>query len=155
MAGREAGLLRDIHVSHIMTRDFTSLAPSAGMAEIKRILSEDHDADIVVVDSNERPLGMVGFADIEDVAFEAGLNNLLYAKDLMHLGPAVLQAEDTLTTLLHRMDASTVDRMAVVADDDSGRVIGVAHREQALKAYSTALMIDWRENSGNRRKHPR
>jgi hypothetical protein len=58
------------------------------------------------------------------------------------------------------MDTGATDRVPVVADDDepgdeSGHVIGIAHRDRALKAHSDALHVDWRESSGNRRKHPR
>lgn len=101
---RAAGLMQDIHVSQIMSRNFTSLIANAGIAEIKRILSEDHDADIVVTDDAGRLLGMVGFAEIRGVAFETGLDNLLYAKDLSRTVPETLQAEDTLTTVLHLME---------------------------------------------------
>jgi len=65
---RAAGLMQDIHVSQIMSRNFTSLNANAGIAEIKRILSEDHDADIVVTDDAGRLLGMVGFAEIRSGA---------------------------------------------------------------------------------------
>ena len=161
---RAAGLMQDIHVLQIMSRNFTSLNANAGIAEIKRILSEDHDADIVVTDDAGRLLGMVGFAEIRGVAFETGLDNLLYAKDLSRTVPETLQAEDTLTTVLHLMDTGATDRVPVVADDDepgdesgheSGHVIGIAHRDRALKAHSDALHVAWRESSGNRRKHPR
>ncbi len=152
---RAAGLMQDIHVSSIMSRNVTSLASSTGIAEIKRILSENHAADIVITDDDGRLLGMVGFAEIKGVAFETGLDNLLYAKDVLRPSPATLQAEDSLTTLLHLMDSGGVDRVPVVADDDSGHVIGAAHRDRALKAHSGALNIAWRESSGNRRKHPR
>ncbi|MDP6474859.1 MAG: CBS domain-containing protein [Alphaproteobacteria bacterium] len=138
-----------------MTRDFTSLAPDAGIAEVKRILSQDHDADIVVVGADGRLLGMVGFADIKDVTFEAGLDSLLNAKDLLRPGAETLVAEDVLATAEQKMEASNSDRLAVVADDESGRVIGIAHRDRALKAHSTALQIAWRETSGDRRKRPR
>jgi CIC family chloride channel protein len=152
---REAGFLRETHVSDFMTRDFTSLAPDAGIAEVKRILSQDHDADIVVVGADGRLLGMVGFADIKDVTFEAGLDSLLNAKDLLRPGAETLVAEDVLATAEQKMEASNSDRLAVVADDESGRVIGIAHRDRALKAHSTALQIAWRETSGDRRKRPR
>ncbi len=49
---RETGFLRETHVADFMTRDFISLAPDAGIAEVKRILSQDHDADIVVIDAD-------------------------------------------------------------------------------------------------------
>ncbi|MBT3171209.1 MAG: chloride channel protein [Rhodospirillaceae bacterium] len=152
---RAAGLMQDIHVSQIMTRNFTSVTPSTGIAEIKRILSEDHNADIVVVDGEKRPLGMVGFGDIKDVAFEAGLDSLLYAKDVLRRSAETLQAEDTIATVLHAMDAAATDRLPVIAEDDSGHVIGIVHRERALKSHSDAVYIAWRESSGNRRKQPR
>ena len=146
--GREVGLMREIRVSHVMTPEFNRLAPTAGIAEIKRILSVDPDADIVVVDEDGRQLSMMGFADIKDVAFEADLDPLFYAADLLHRGPVTLRAGDALTTVLRLMDASGVDRLPVVADDEATRVIGVAHRDTALKAHSEALQGAWREIHG-------
>ena len=146
--GREVGLMREIRVSHVMTPEFNRLAPTAGIAEIKRILSVDPGADIVVVDEDGRQLGMVGFADIKNVAFEADLDPLFYAADLLHRGPVTLRAGDALTTVLRLMDASGVDRLPVVAADEATRVIGVAHRDTALKAHSEALQAAWREIHG-------
>lgn len=146
--GREVGLIREIRVSHVMTREFHRLAPTAGIAEIKRILTGDPDADMVVVDEDGRQLGMVGFADIKDVAFEADLDSLLYASDVLHRGSITLRADDALTTALRLMDASGVDRLPVVADDADARVIGVAYRDKALRAHSEALQAAWRETHG-------
>jgi CIC family chloride channel protein len=148
--GREVGVMRDIDVSRVMTRKFASLAPSASIGKIKQILSEDPDADIVVVDEDGKHLGMVGFADIKDVAFEAGLDGLLYAGDLLHRGPVRLRAGDDVATALRLMDADGVDRLPVVAADESGRVIGVVHRDAALKAHGEALQAAWRESRGGR-----
>jgi CBS domain-containing protein len=142
--------MRDIDVSRVMTRKFASLAPSASIGKIKQILSEDPDADIVVVDEDGKHLGMVGFADIKDVAFEAGLDGLLYAGDLLHRGPVRLRAGDDVATALRLMDADGVDRLPVVAADESGRVIGVVHRDAALKAHGEALQAAWRESRGGR-----
>ena len=52
--------MREVRVSHVMTPQFNRLAPTAGIGEIKQILSVDPDADIVVVDEDGRQLGMVG-----------------------------------------------------------------------------------------------
>ena len=46
------------------------------------------------------------------------------------------------------LDASGEDRLPVVADDEATRVIGVAHRDTALKAHSEALQAAWREIHG-------
>ena len=146
--GREVGAMRDIRVSQVMTRKFTSLAPTAGIGEIKRILAEDPNADIVVVDAGGKQMGMVGFADLKDAAFDADLDRLLYAGDLMHRGPVALRAGDDLATALRLMDAGGVDRLPVVTDDDATRVIGVAHRADTLKAQGEALQAAWRESQG-------
>ena len=118
--GREVGLIREVRVSRIMTREFIRLAPTAGIGEIIRNLSVEPDADIVVVDEDGWQLGMVGFADIKEVAFEADLDPLLYAADQLHRGPIILRADGALITALHLMEASGVDRLPVVAGDESG-----------------------------------
>ena len=118
--GREVGLIREVRVSRIMTREFIRLAPTAGIGEIKRNLSVEPDADIVVVDEDGRQLGMVGFVDIKEVAFKAYLDPLLYAADLLHRGSIILRADGASITALHLMEASGVDRLPVVAGDESG-----------------------------------
>ena len=67
---------------------------------------------------------------------------------MLHRGPVILRAGDALTTVLRLMDASGVDRLPVVADDEAAQVIGVAHRDKALKANSEALQAAWRESRG-------
>ena len=149
--GRELGLMREILVSHVMTREFICLVSTASIGEIKHILSVEPDADIVVVDEDGSQLGMVGFANIKEVAFEADLDPLLYATDLLHPGPIILRADDTLTTALRLMESNGVDRLPVVAWDESGQVIGVAHLDKALKAHSDALQAVWRATHGGTR----
>ncbi len=80
---------------------------------------------------------------------------MLNAKDLARPGVRTLVAEDVLATAEQKMEASNSDRLPVVADDESGRVIGIAHRDRALRAHSKELQITWRETSGDRRKRPR
>ena len=146
--GRELGLMREILVSHVMTREFICLVSTAGIGEIKHILSVEPDADIVVVDEDGLQLGMVGFANIKEVAFEADLDPLLYAADLLHSGPIILRADDRLTAALRLMESNGVDRLPVVVGDESGQVIGVAHLGKALKAHSDALQAAWRATHG-------
>ena len=91
---------------------------------------------------------MVGFADIEEVAFEANFDPLLYAADFLHPGPIILRADDALTTALRLMESNGLDRLPAVAGDESGKVIGVAHLDKALKAHSNALQAAWRATHG-------
>jgi len=95
-----------------------------------------------------RQMVMVSFADLKDAAFDADLDQLLYASDLLNRVPVPLRAGDDLTTALHLMNAGVVDRMTVVADDDSSRAIGISHRAEILKAQGEALKAAWRANQG-------
>jgi len=132
-----------------MKQKFTRLAPTAGVGEIKRILVESPNADIIVVDAEGPQMGMVGFADLKDAAFDAGLERLLYADDLLHHGPGTLRAGDDLATALRLVDTCGVDRLPVVTDDEASRVIGVVHRAETLKAQGDALQAAWRESQGS------
>ena len=86
--------------------------------------------------------------NIKEVAFEADLDPLLYAADLLHSGPIILRADDTLTTVLRLMESNGLDRLPVVVGDESGQVIGVAHLGKALKVHSDALQAAWRATHG-------
>ena len=144
--GREVSAIRNICISQVMTRKFTCLVSTADIGEIKRILAEDLSADIVVMDAEGRQMGMVNFTDLKDAAFDANLDRLLFAGDLVQREQVTLRAGDDLATALRLMDAGVVDRLPVVSDDDAGRVIGVAHRAEILKAQGQALQTAWRES---------
>ena len=78
----------------------------------------------------------------------ADIDQLLYASDLLNRVPVPWRAGDDLTTGLRLMDAGVVDRLPVVADDDSSRAIGIAHRAETLKVQGEALKATWRANQG-------
>jgi len=146
--GREVSAMRDIRISQVMTQKFISLPSTASISEIKRILAEDLNADIVVENAKGQHMGMVSFTDLKDAAFDADLDRLLYVGDLLHRGPVTLRASDDLATAIRLMDAGVVDRLPVVADDDASGVIGIAHRAETLKAQGEALQAAWRETQG-------
>ena len=146
--GRETGLLRESRVGEVMSRRFHAIGRHTNIAAIKELLSNEPDADIVVIDEQHRLVGLVAFADIKDVAFEPGLDPLINAADVAQKSPVSLRVDDDLTTALRLMDAGDVARLPVVADDGSERPIGVVHHAAVVLAHNKALLAARREERG-------
>ena len=146
--GREVGHISDIKVHDVMTHDIHRLPASSPIDDIKRLLASAPDTDIVVVDEAGHLVGMVGFSEIRDIAFESEHDPSLTAADVATRSPVSLLADDDIATCLRLMDANDLRRLPVVEGDGNNRVLGVVRERDAVLAYTRALITARRESEG-------
>ncbi len=138
--GRIEHLLKSKHVADIMTQDFDTIPEGATIEQIRSILESSSHGDFFVVGRDGELVGTITFADIKAVAFDPTLNQLVNARDIARLHPAVLRPSDDLENALKVMDGSGEGSLPVVEDDQTMRVLGIVQHRDALVAYNRALM---------------
>ena len=123
-----------------MTSEYESIGENMPIAEIRDLLQSSPYGDLFVTGGEGEIVGNITFADLKAVAFEASLDSLVNARDIMGLRPAVLMAGTDLEDALKAMEGSGEDCLPVVEDDGTMRVIGIVHHKAAVVAYNRALL---------------
>ncbi len=138
--GRVRHLLKSRRVAELMSDDFQLIAESTGIDRIKALLQSAPHGHFLVVDAHDRLVGRLGFTDIKEVVFDAGLDALINVRDVARRDPVVLLPDDDLEHALALMEASAEDHVPVVEDEAGMKVVGVVHQREVLLAYNRALM---------------
>ena len=67
-----------------------------------------------MVGSEQKPLGVIAFSDIQDILYDPSLRNLVIAEDLMRPLKLSVSPDLALSEALNRMDEEGVHSVAVV-----------------------------------------
>jgi CBS domain-containing protein len=109
--------------------EVVTVAPEATAAEIARAMEHHAVGAVVVVDSEQRPLGIVTDRDL--LARAAGLpdSRAAVANALMSSPVATIEASADLEAVLHLMQKHSIRRVPVV---DGGRLVGIVTLDDLL-----------------------
>lgn len=126
-------------VEDICQRDVVSVAREAAIRDAARLMRENHVGDVVVVDAERRPLGIVTDRDlvIEVLAREVEPESIcagdLVAADRLH----VARLKDPVLSALETMSDKGVHRLPVV--DAAGELAGIVSSDEMLALLSRYL----------------
>jgi CIC family chloride channel protein len=137
--GQEVGLLRSIKVESVMDRTYDTVAPDTPIAQVRVRLQQAPWGELFVVDGEARLTGTIIFSDLHEAAFDTCHDAEWVASSVARDHPAVLQVDNDLATAVEVFGASGEVHLPVVADAESGRMLGVAHEHEVMLAYHRAL----------------
>ncbi|MFQ5534246.1 MAG: chloride channel protein [Sphingomonadales bacterium] len=138
--GRARNLLRCRKVHTVMSGDYEALDRDATLSDIRRLIQTLPHVNLVVVGDDQRLLGVISFAEIQEMAFETNLNPNLRAGDIAREIPILLEAGDNLETALELLDSSGETYIPVIEDQRSRKVVGVVRERDVLLAYNRAIL---------------
>ena len=102
------------------------------IAEIKYLLSKYDLEELIVVDDEKHPIGVVSFSDVEtDEIEDEDMPSDVSAIECMRQIPAVVMNNSTLEESLNVMRSNHVDSLAVV--DGNGHLQGVIEKNTITK----------------------
>jgi CBS domain-containing protein len=106
-------------VGEICNRQVVTADPEESVVDAARHMREHHVGDVVVVDRQRRPLGVLTDRDIVVSAVAQSPDQLttLLVKDLMSVDVATVQERDGLDEALRKMRTRGVRRLPVVSRD--------------------------------------
>ncbi|MBF0380519.1 MAG: chloride channel protein [Magnetococcales bacterium] len=139
-SGREVGLLRQISISSIISREFETIPEIMTIKQFKVRLHNSQDDIFLVVNNDGDLSGVVSFRNIRGVAFEKGLEELVLVRDIATKDVITLTPKDNLQTAFHLMDDNDVQHLPVVAENNPEQVLGVVTNHDMVRAYNKALM---------------
>ena len=148
-AGRDRAILDLRPIDGYLSRDYTALAPDTPPAEAKSRLVEARRHEGYVVDAGGRYLGTVKLDEL--VAWEDG-GSADAGATVAHLAKPealIFTAGMSIWAAMEGMGDFVGESIPVLADDDSGRMLGVVFEASIVKAWLDT-MNDMRreENAG-------
>ena len=138
--GRARHLLQTLTVQDVLAKDFDKISERTSIAEIKSMFSRLPHGTFVVVDSADKLVGTISFADLKHIAFDNSLDSLINARDVAHSHAPAPSLDDTLEEVLAVMDVSGEEHLAVIAGAGDRSVLGIVHHGDVLRAYNRALL---------------
>lgn len=133
-----ADFLERLLVRDHATRAVVTLSADVTVAETRAWLSGETASThqgFPVVDDGGRLVGLLTRRDIQNP--EVGGDALL--RSLIHRAPIVVEGHQSLRDAADRMVQAKVGRLPVVAEDGSGKVVGIISRSDLLTAHERRL----------------
>jgi CBS domain-containing protein len=98
---------------------------------------------LTVVNAKGKLVGMISFHDIAGAASEEEMSYLLIAKDMADTQVDTVNPSDTLDKALAKMEAEKVGQLPVVAEDSSGKLLGLLLEKDVIDTYERELRLRW------------
>lgn len=132
----EVDLLDTITVGDVATMPPVVAEPSMSLEEVARLMTQHRYHGLPVVDHTHE---LVGVITVTDVTRLGGPSSDLTVADAMTASPVTVGPMTPVSQALLRMAVLGVGRLPVVSEGDSGRLVGLFRREDAVGAYHQAL----------------
>ena len=141
--GREQTILKNIAVRDVMVRQVHSVVESAPMVTVVDLFQKFNLSCLTVVNADGQLVGVISFHDIAGAASEEEMSYLLIARDMADTQVDTVLPSETLDKALAKMEAAKVGQLPVVAEDGSGKLIGIVVERDVIAAYERDLRLRW------------
>ncbi len=138
--GKDINVLRSHKVSEIMDTQFATVPANMPLARILNTIERSAESYFVVVDGQERFLGVLSFQDIRSILSQHTLDYLVIAQDLVKPDTVVVYPDDTLEKAYELAGLKDLKLLPVVDPDNQNKVIGVVRRGVLIGYYNRRLI---------------
>ena len=136
-AGQDINLLRNIPLGEVLRGTDHVIDPAERLSDIIRRITETDAACFYVADHDGVVLGVISMRELRPALHDAkSLGSLVVARDLVEPDFLHLSPEESLDTVLLRLDKGYRDELPVLVE---GRLIGVVHIEDVIARYRREL----------------
>ena len=139
----DIGWMRNLTVERMMRREVRTIHAGVPLADFKHDFSLGSEQRVVVLDHEERYVGIVQVAEVYADADDEHL-----VGDLLHHADSVLLPKMTIKEAVAMFENAESDALAVVDGMETRHVIGLLTEQHALRRYSEELDRRRRELSG-------
>ena len=143
----ETDAMRQMRVRGVMSRSFSSVPRTMKMRELRVALATAPYGELFVVDPSNRLFGTITLADLDEAAFDPGIQDLICAGDAARLNPPMLTVEDDLESAFNLMELRHEEHIAVVDNRVDRHLVGFIHERDVMLAYNRAL-VDMHRREG-------
>ncbi len=132
-------VLEGIRVGDVPLRQRQTVPESMSLREILRLLPESRQNYFPVVDGGDHLVGIFSTDDVRAYLFDEAIWQLAVARDIMTTKIVRVDPDDDLNTAMRRFVELNLDELPVVAAADSGRLLGMLRRKDAIGVYNRKL----------------
>ncbi len=136
ISAQQLSLLR---VDGLMKRDPIKVSQATSFGDIAKIFLLNSYRYVYVVDETNVYLGTVGLQNIKEYLGTTGLTHLVIAEDLLEAGPPVVPASASLGEALEKFRHYSGERLPVVDDAPTPRLLGSLAKTDLLLALAERL----------------
>jgi CIC family chloride channel protein len=145
-----AGALDVLRVADLVRPDQVTIPPDLPLSRVLDAFLASRRNHLYVVDERSRFLGAVNLHDVNDT-LRAGDPGTLTARNLVRPRFEVTVPEEGLPRVLERFAVQESERLPVLANLESRRLLGTISKRDILSVYSLDLV---QRSAGRRPKHP-
>ncbi|MGC9310740.1 MAG: CBS domain-containing protein, partial [Candidatus Aenigmatarchaeota archaeon] len=141
---RIPGFGKRLKVKDAMTTELAKIGPDATIKDAAKTMSEFRVGNVLVVDDNEKLVGLITERDIVRKAVAKGKLSSTKAKDLVTTPIMFVSPEDELIHASDKMLRNKITRLPVV-DLEKKEVIGILTMKDIMSVLPSYLMdkIEW------------
>jgi CIC family chloride channel protein len=139
----DIGWMRNLTVERMMRREVRTIHADTALPDFKHDFSLGSEHRVVVLDDEDRYVGIVHVAEVY-----ADADDEHVVGDLLHHADSVLLAKMTIKEAVAMFENAESDALAVVDGMETRRVVGLLTEQHALRRYSEELDRRRRELSG-------
>ena len=144
-AGREVLILQRRRIREVMETGFQTISPDADLAAVEQALRAHPEADLYVVDSEQKILGVITLAGAWDT-LKAGANQT--AADLATQPEHILTEDTDLNQGFEIIEEFVGVSIPVVENTKTQRLTGIIHEANIIQAYNEAVKTARGEEQG-------
>ncbi len=139
--GRDVNILRSLRVRDVMTDKLVKLRSDRPFGEFLGEITEQARPCLYVVDREDRLKGFIVTSEIRQALEKTQPHSaLLLAADLAREDLRTLTPDQDLDTVMRIFGGKDREELPVVAEDGSGRLVGVVSRRHLIDAYNSEVM---------------
>ncbi len=148
----EIDLLDTVAVGDIVRPEIVATTTSATTVQVRRMMDDNRLHGLPVLDEKGRLAGVI---TITDVMRTGGPSDMVTAAQAMTPRPVTVTPATPVSQVLERMASLGIGRVPIVSEDDPDRLVAMFRREDAVRAYHTALEREVEHDLGRSRLQAR
>jgi CIC family chloride channel protein len=133
-------VLEGIQVRDVPLRQRQSVPESMPLRDILQLLPQSRQNYFPVTDGEGRLAGIFSTDDVRSYLYDETLWQLAVARDIMTTNLVRLSPEDDLNTAMRRFTELNLDELPVLDSADSGKLLGMLRRKDAIAVYNRRLL---------------
>ncbi|MBN2644002.1 MAG: chloride channel protein [Desulfuromonadaceae bacterium] len=139
--GRDINLLRSLRVADYMEHSFEQVHEGMPLGKLVDLAQESAYPHFVVVNRENRMVGMLSMSDLRVCLNEMGeLGALVLASEIMTRQVITITPEQNLESAFELFEGRHISTLPVVSADDRGRVLGILKKSGLIQAYNQNVL---------------
>ena len=133
--GRDLNVLRSLKVRDVMQPVNSLVSSDTTLNELFRLAHENPHVNYIKVDKDNRMSGIIPMQNIIEALRDDNLRDLLVAEDIAVTEYPMVEADESLDTVVKRYGDMLTEEIPVVDSIDSNVAIGILSQSDLLHAY--------------------